>query len=86
MEKVHTFGWKRFLGLDQRTPNHMIYGDLGRFPLYINGCIRSIKYWLRLGTFGTEKLPKQAYIMLCHCSIPESRNWAKAIELCLYKL
>ena len=85
IEKVHTFGCKRFLGLDPRTPNHMLYGDLGRFPLYINGCIRSIKYWLKIGGMETDRLPKQAYVMLSRCPIPEGRNWAKAIELCLYR-
>ena len=85
MEKVHTFGCKRFLGLDPRTPNHMVYGDLGRFPLYINGCVRAIKYWLKLSTMKSDRLPKQAYIMLCVCPIPENRNWAAAIKQCLFK-
>ena len=86
IEKVHTFGMKRFLGLDPRTPNHYIYGDLGRFPLYINACIRAIKYWLRLGTMGVDKLPKQAYLMLSHSPIPQNRNWARAIKQCLFEL
>ena len=44
LESVHAFACKRFLGLGNMTPNHLIYGDLGRFPLHINSCTRVIRY------------------------------------------
>ena len=36
VEKTRLFALKRFLGVSQRTPNSMIYGDTARYPLYIN--------------------------------------------------
>ena len=63
VEKVHTFACKRFLNVPVRTPNKSVYGELGRYPLYINSCMRSIKYWLKLQTMSDSRLPKQAYKM-----------------------
>ena len=42
IEKVHLLACKRYLGVPIRTPNNMVYGELGRFPLYVNSCIRSM--------------------------------------------
>ena len=42
----------------------MVYGDLGRFPLFINSYISCIKYWFRLLEMGNDRLPKTAYEML----------------------
>ena len=55
---------KRFLGVPVRTPNKMVYGDLGIFPLFINSYISCIKYWFRLLEMGNDRLPKTAYEML----------------------
>jgi hypothetical protein len=30
------------------TPNYRVYGDLGRYPIYIDIKIWSISYWARL--------------------------------------
>ena len=46
-----------------RTPNKSVYGELGRYLLHINSCMRSIKYWLKLQTMSDSRLPKQAYKM-----------------------
>ena len=37
--------------------------ELGRYPLHINSCMRSIKYWPKLQTMSDSRLPKQAYKM-----------------------
>ena len=34
-ERVHLLACKRYLGLSIRTPNKMVYGELGRFPLFV---------------------------------------------------
>ena len=64
LEKVHLLACKRFLGVPIKTPNKIVYGELGRFPLYINSTIRCIKYWLRLLQMDPHRLPKQAYQMM----------------------
>jgi hypothetical protein len=39
---------KYVLGVNKRTTNLAIYGELGRYPLYIDTIISMIKYWVRL--------------------------------------
>ena len=86
IERTHTFMCKRFMGIDTRSPNHMVYGDLGRFPLTINSGLRTIKYWLKLCHMTAERLPKQAFLMLQNSSIKSGRNWAESVKLCLCRL
>ena len=38
IEKAHMFACKRFLNVSVQTPNKMIYGDLGRYPVYYICC------------------------------------------------
>ena len=64
IETINLMACKRFLGVPIRTPNKMVYGDLGRFPLLINRYISCIKYWFRLLEMGNDRLPKTAYEML----------------------
>ena len=33
-KKINLMACKRFLGVPVRTPSKMVYGNLGRFPLY----------------------------------------------------
>jgi hypothetical protein len=47
IEKIHLKIYKLILHLKQSTPNVMIYGELGRFPLYIDIKTRVISYWLK---------------------------------------
>ena len=35
-DNVRLFGLKRYLGVDRRTPNDLVYGEVGRFPIQIN--------------------------------------------------
>ena len=44
IEKVHLFAMKKFLGVESRTPNDFVYGDLGRYPIYLNSYVRCISY------------------------------------------
>ena len=48
IEKIHLFAMKRYLGVDMRTPNDLVYGELRRYPIYINSNVRCIRYWLKL--------------------------------------
>ena len=40
IETAHLFACKRLLCVSNKTPNHMVYGDTGRYPLYI-ACLPS---------------------------------------------
>jgi hypothetical protein len=39
---------KSLLGVKAQTPNYAVYGELGRFPLYLVGKERAIKFWLKI--------------------------------------
>ena len=35
IESVHLFACKRFLHVQNKTPNDVVYGELGRYPLFM---------------------------------------------------
>ena len=55
---------KRYLGVDRRTPNDFVYGEVGRFPIQINASVRCIRYWLKLTRMKEHRLPLKTYKML----------------------
>ena len=83
LEKVHLFACKRFLHVGQQTPNKMIFGDLGRYPLFITSTVRSVKYWLKLITLPDERLPRKAYVMLRHLSDLGKKSWVFDLKIIL---
>ena len=52
IERVHTKFLKQVLGVRQQTVNAgvnaNVYGELGRFPLFVYRKIRILKFWYRL--------------------------------------
>ena len=83
IEKAHLFACKRILNVDSRSPNTLCYGELGRFPVYICAVIRAVKYWLRLCKMSTDRLPKQAYLMMLSGNTLGQRNWVQLIRTTL---
>jgi len=75
IEAVHTSMLKRYVNVSARTPNTMLYGDTGRFPIVINAAVRSVKYWLRLLRMEEDRYPLQVYQMMLK-SMKKQRNWA----------
>ena len=43
VERIHLKFLKRLLDIKQSTSTAGVYGELGRFPLFINRCVRIIK-------------------------------------------
>ena len=85
VEKVHTFALKKLLNVSPRTPNDMVYGETGRFPLYVLSYTSCIKYWLRLTTMDTARLPGKAYNMLLSVHNSGQFSWASRVHQVLYK-
>ena len=48
LEQIHLKYCKWILGVKSRTGNAAVYGELGRYPLYISRYVQIIKYWLKL--------------------------------------
>ena len=61
---VHLFGLRRYLVVDRRTPNDLVYGEVGRFPIQMNVSVCCIRYWLKLARMHEHRLPLRAYKML----------------------
>jgi hypothetical protein len=47
LERVHLKFYKILLNLKSSTPNYMVYGELGRYPIDIDIKVRTISYWAR---------------------------------------
>jgi hypothetical protein len=84
-EKVHLFAMKRFLGVDRKTPNDLVYGELDRFPIIINSGIKCVKYWLKLCCMPEGRLPRKAYVMLYKLDERGKKNWVSKVRLFLYE-
>jgi hypothetical protein len=85
IEKVQLFALKRFLNVSSRTPNVLVYGETGRYPLYINVYMKCIKYWLKILQMPAHRLPYKAYKMLVFLHEQNRKTWATSVCYTLYK-
>ena len=85
IERVHLFALKRFLNVSIKTPSDLVYGETGRYPLYVNVYVKSIKYWLKILKMQTERLPYRAYKMLLFLHEQNRNTWASSVCYLLYK-
>ena len=44
IERVHVFALKGYLKFGCQTPNTMIYGETGRYPLFVTTAIKAVEY------------------------------------------
>ena len=84
-EKVHLYALKKFLNVDMKTPNDLIYTELRRYPITINSAINAIRYWLRLIQMERNRLPRKAYDVLCKLDSKGKETWATNVRLCLFR-
>eukprot|EP00745_Piridium_sociabile_P006919 TRINITY_DN14433_c0_g1_i2.p1 TRINITY_DN14433_c0_g1~~TRINITY_DN14433_c0_g1_i2.p1 ORF type:complete len:494 (+),score=25.16 TRINITY_DN14433_c0_g1_i2:66-1484(+) len=84
-ESVHLFALKKYLGVDRRTPNDLVYGETNRYPTYMISTVNCIRYWLRLLQMDHNRLPRRAYNMLHDLDSRGKENWATKIRLCLFE-
>ena len=72
LEKIHLKYCKILLNLKTSTPSYMVYGELGRYPIYIGIKIRTVYYWARL---IVGKQTKYSYILYRLCrQLNENHN------------
>ena len=50
IERVHLRFCKLILHLKQSTPNFMVYGELGRYPIPVILKVCMIRFWCRINT------------------------------------
>ena len=68
-----------------RSPNDMMYGDLGRYPLSVNLSTKCIRYWLKITRMGHSRLPYQAYRMLVRLDDNGKTCWASEVHSVLFR-
>ena len=70
IERIHLFAIKKLLNVSPRTPNALVYGETGRYPLYISTYTRCIKYWLNILRMQEDRIPLKSYKILynMHCN------------------
>ena len=87
IESAHLFANRRLLCVSNKTPNHMVYGDTGRYPLYIESMISSLRYWLKVRKMPMTRFPKQTLTILENdlgkYTSTCTSNWAGNIKHCL---
>ena len=87
IETAHLFACQRLLSVSDKTPNHMVYGETGRYPLYIDSTISSLRYWFKLSKMPMTRFPKQALVMLKNRldtnTTQKNKNWAGSIKDCI---
>ena len=83
IERVHRKFCKWHLNVKMSTSNLSLYGELGRFPLFIGRQVRIIKYWLNLYQTKNENcILRTVNAELGHeteCN-PTSSNWASKVK------
>ena len=86
IEQVHLFAMKKFVGVELRTPNDFLYGDLDRYPIYLNSYVRCISYWLKVLRMNECRLPFKAYKMLYFLDEKGKNTWVTNVRtaLCRY--
>ena len=85
IERVHLFAIKRLLNVSTRTPSALVYGETGRYPLYIITYVKCIKYWLNLVRMPENRLPIKAYKMLYALHSKNKNNWVSHVCFTLYR-
>ena len=85
IEKVHLFVIKRFLGVHPVTPKHVLYGETGRYPLFVVTYVKCIKFWLRLLKLDNYRYSKKAYNMLKYLQAQNHITWVDNVRNTLYQ-
>ena len=80
IERVHLFACKRFLHARNKTPNDVVYGELGCYPLFIPATVRFVKYWLKLLRQTDNLYSKKSYKMLLEMQNRGKTTWLSHIR------
>ena len=83
LERVQLKFSKQILGVRSNSSNAAIYGELGRFPLYIQRYILILKYWLKLLHTDNVILKRIYQNSLERCKLGSKNNWANKVKTLL---
>ena len=80
VERVHLFACKSFLRVCNKTPNNVVYGEVGRYPLHITAVIKCIKYWFKLLLQPDNYYSKKSYNMLLMSHNRGKTTWVSRVK------
>ena len=83
IERVHLKYCKRILNVKLSTSNAGVYGELGRFPLFIGRFVKIIKFWFKIIHSKNCIVSKIYSLLLCDVCGGKS-NWVSAVKDILY--
>ena len=84
IERIHLKFCKIVLNVKSSTSNAGVYGELGRYPLYINRFVRIIKYWGKIMQSDNVliKLLYNELFIACNNGV---KNWSYNVKQLLDK-
>ena len=83
LERIHKKFCKWVLKFKQSTNTSVLYGELGRFPLYIEINIRMVKYFLKINTIKSDNCIVNAVLNDQINSVhrdSNTTNWASNVQ------
>ncbi|XP_067668393.1 uncharacterized protein [Haliotis asinina] len=84
IEKVHLIACKRFLNVSPQTPTAIVYGECGRYPLYINALCKTLKYWVKVIHMHEDRIPLKVYKMQVYYDNCGYKTYASYIREILF--
>ena len=79
IERIHLKFCKRLLNVPTNTCTAAVYGELGRYPLFINRYVRILNYWLKIISTDNIILKRICSQAVADCD-DGNRNWVHNIK------
>ena len=84
-DTVHLSFLKNMLGVKQQTTSVTIYGDTGRYPVFLKQQILALKYWIRLISLRRSCHLRIVYNSLASLDFIGETNWCSHIWSLLFR-
>ena len=77
---------KRVLGLNKNTPNCIVYGEVGKYPVIHRVYVRMISFWIKISEGKSTKLSSIMYKLIYKLHLDSSYDspWLISIKNILY--
>ena len=76
LEKIQNNALRFFFGLGTAAPLAALLGDSGWPPIQLHLQFTMLKYWFRVCSMSSERVPKQAFLWSRSLSDPGKVTWA----------
>ena len=88
IERVHLKFCKYVLGVSAQTTSVAVYGECGRYPLFVVYYCKCIKFWLKITQMSCDRLTNQCYRLSKQLSGSGRNTWRTKVKslLCRYGL